>query len=516
MLGTTAWVLRRGNSSRLTTLFIICLLSIALWLISQLLILFSNSRDQLWLSYIIGNGGICFFSTFWLMFAAEYSDVDKRIKKLSNILPLVSAVMFGCIAANPMHHLYYTEFGKGNILYGGMFYIFQIIFYIFIISGISMMFIRHTQRNDVVTAQTMLLALAAAVPLMVNILSVIGIIRSKIEVTPLCFAFSVIMILIAISRYGLLNVNRIAINDTIDKIAIAVIVFDEDDNMTYKNKMTDNIIQLEENTTLPEFRKKMSELSGVELDDETISKELKIGDEYYNLRQSVSVNKKGAEIARIIMINNVSEYYELAAAEKKLSLELERNRIAQEIHDSAGHTFTMISSLAKILQVEAQNIGSDSQIEEYISEIDGLSRSGVTQLRCSINNLRDDEFMTSVTRAIQTVATAMRNIDVEICIQGEEDDSFAFCIREIYENTREILTNAMRYSGADRIDIIVKFLSDRLELYIFDNGNGTEIIKENNGLSGIRSRTEAIGGSVRFSSVKGEGFTTVIKIPKSG
>ena len=119
MLGTIAWVLRRGNSSRLTTLFIICLLSIALWLISQLLILFSNSRDQLWLSYIIGNGGICFFSTFWLMFAAEYSDVDKRIKKLSNILPVVSAVMFGCIAANPMHHLYYTEFGKGNILYGG-------------------------------------------------------------------------------------------------------------------------------------------------------------------------------------------------------------------------------------------------------------------------------------------------------------------------------------------------------------------------------------------------------------
>lgn len=110
----------------------------------------------------------------------------------------------------------------------------------------------------------------------------------------------------------------------------------------------------------------------------------------------------------------------------------------------------------------------------------------------------------------------MRNIDVEICIQGEENDSFAFCIREVYENTREILTNAMRYSGADRIDIIVKFLSDRLELYIFDNGNGTEIIKENNGLSGIRSRTEAIGGSVRFSSVKGEGFTTVIKIPKSG
>ena len=69
------------------------------------------------------------------------------------------------------------------------------------------------------------------------------------------------------------------------------------------------------------------------------------------------------------------------------------------------------------------------------------------------------------------------------------------------------------YSEAGRIDIIVKFYPDRLEVYIFDNGKGCKKIKENNGLRGIRQRTEALGGTVRFSSVEGEGFSTIIKIP---
>lgn len=493
MIGTVGWILRRGNNNRMTHLFIMCQLSIALWLISQLLILFSESIRQLWISYIIGNIGICCFSPFWFMFSAEYSGV--KIRKYTKFLPVISAVMFISIATNPIHSLYYTEFQKGNIKYGFLFYAFQLIFYIFIISGIAV--IGAGKKNE---RSHTLLALATAVPLIVNVFTVTGVIKSKIELTPLFFAFSVIMILIAIKRFGLLNINRIAINDTIDNISTAVIVFDADNKITYKNKYSDKIINLENIRTMTDFIEKIGSNQG----------DIEIDDIFYNVRQSNCVNKKGVEIAKVIIINNVSEYYELAETEKKLSLEHERNRIAQEIHDSAGHTFTMISSIAKVLQVETDR----NKILEYVSEIDGLSRSGITQLRCSINNLRDDEFMTSVTRAVQTVTTAVRNIKVETCIQGAEDESFSFCIREVYDNIRETLTNAMRYSGADRIDIIVKFLADRLELYIFDNGAGCSEIKENNGLSGIRTRTETIGGSVKFSSVEGEGFTTIIKIPK--
>lgn len=513
MIGTAGWILRRGNSSPMTHLFIVCELSITIWIISQLMILFSVNDRQLWISYLIGNAGICCFAPFWLMFSAEYSEVGASAKNLIRTLPALAAAMFAFIAANPLHKLYYAEFSKNGITYGGLFYVFQILFYIFILSGIAMMLIRHSRRSTQIPTQSMLLALAAAVPLMINTLTVTRIIRSRIELTPLFFAFSVIMVLIAIRRYGLLNINRIAINDTIGSIETAVIVFDADGDLTYKNRFAETNFPLDDISSLDELTAKLSELSGHELSSDLTSAEIQLGGEHYSLRRSLTMNRKGAVIAQVVMISNVTEYYELALAEKKLSLEQERNRIAQEIHDSAGHTFTMISSLAKIIRAESAK-GNLDDLNEYLDEIDGLSRSGVTQLRCSINNLRDDEFMTSVTRAIQTVTTAIRGIKIDLCIQGTEDGSFAFCIREVYDNTRETLTNAMRYSGADRIDVIVKFLADRLELYIFDNGRGCPDIKENNGLSGIRKRTEAIGGTVRFASVDGEGFNTIIKIPK--
>jgi signal transduction histidine kinase len=186
------------------------------------------------------------------------------------------------------------------------------------------------------------------------------------------------------------------------------------------------------------------------------------------------------------------------------------------MHDSAGHTFTMISSLSKIADIELRKDAPDKEaLFQTLSEIDGLSRSGVTQLRCSINNLREDTFMNSVTQAIQTVIDSVRGVEVDFCTQGNEDERYSFCIREIYDNVRETITNSMRYSEASRIDIIAKFLKTSLEVYILDNGKGCRNIKESNGLKGIRQRTASLGGTVRFMSVDGEGFSTVIKLPVS-
>ena len=514
LIATVVWVLVRGNNNRVTKLFVICQASVIIWLISQLLKLFSANTEQFWISFVVGNVGISMFAPSWLMFAAEYSDYRNYLRKPCRVLPAISVIFFLCVITNPLHHNYYSVFEYRNIVCGRIYYLSQIVYYVLIFAGICLMFIKHSQSSRRMTSQSVLIAVAIAVPLCINTLSVVKIIRTEIELTPLFFAFSVVMVLIAISRYGLLNVNRIAINDTIDSIDSAVIVFDADDIMTYKNKYAETLISTATGASLDELIAAVKAKTGTELNKNLTSCELTFDGAYYNIRQNFCTNKKGERIASIIIVNNVSEYYELLNTEKKLSREQERNRIAQEIHDSAGHTFTMISSLSRIIDSELAGRDIPAETVGYVREIDGLSRSGVTQLRCSINNLRSDEFMTSVTRAINTVTSAVRGVDIDVCTQGEEDESFAFCIKAVYDNTRETITNAMRYSGADRIDVIVKFRPDMLELYIFDNGHGCHSISENNGLRGIRERTEALGGTVRFSSVEGEGFTTIIKIPK--
>ena len=46
MTATVTWVLIRGNTNRLTRLFIICQAAVMIWLISQLMILFSVDTRQ--------------------------------------------------------------------------------------------------------------------------------------------------------------------------------------------------------------------------------------------------------------------------------------------------------------------------------------------------------------------------------------------------------------------------------------------------------------------------------------
>ena len=510
MSGTVMWVIRRGNNNHVTRLFAACQVAIILWLVSQLLILFSELLSQYWISYIIGNLGISLFAPLWLGFSCEFSGISKNIGALRKFLPLITVSSFLIVVTNPYHKLYYAVFEVHNIEYGPLFYIFQLIYYICIIIGITFMAVRFARVKNQITKQALLLILSTAVPLSVNTLTLFHVIRSRIELTPLFFAFSSIMLLIAVGRYGLLNINSLAMQRTVDNMNTGVVIFDNNSFITYKNKALESMISMENIKSMEDFFKCFSKDNAVEGSSSVYN----VNGHFLSLTPSVCKNNRGADVATIITVNDVTDYYELAETEKKLSIEQERNRIAQEMHDSAGHTFTMISSLAKIANIEMQKETPDTdKISGSLADIDGLSRSGVTQLRCSINNLREDEFMTTVTKAIQTVIDAVRGVDIDFCVQGTEDERFAFCIRSVYDNVRETVTNAMRYAEAERIDIIAKFLADKLEIYILDNGKGCGKIKENNGLRGIRERTESLGGTIRFMSVKGEGFTTIMSIP---
>ncbi|MDE5582545.1 MAG: two-component sensor histidine kinase [Ruminococcus sp.] len=502
MITAVAWILRKGSNNRLTRLFGLCQISIILWIISQLLILFSVVIWQKKISYIIGNIGISFFAPSWLMFSAEYVEISVKIKKLMRILFIVpvSAVIF--VSTNSLHNFYYSEFTMEKINYAPLFYFYQIVYYFCIISGIILICIKQAKQCRYTEKQAFLLSISTAVPLAMNTLTVTKIINLEIELTPLFFAFSSIMILIALGRYGLLDIKNIAMRDVVENIKSGVVILDINGNISYINSYAENIIKIGESADISEI------YSG----ENFFEKEY--NGRFLDFKKSFCENNSGTKFAEIITINDVTDYHELADTEKKLGIEQERNRIAQEIHDSAGHTFTLISSISKIISAEISGKTPDKKIIlEYISEIDSLSRGGLTQIRCSVNNLREDEFMTSVTKAVKTVADAVRNVDVDLCVQGDDDGKFDFCIREVYNNCREIITNSMRYSEATRIDIILRFLAECLEIYIFDNGRGSDVISEKNGLGGIRERTEKLGGNVKFSSVSGEGFSVIMKIP---
>ncbi len=203
---------------------------------------------------------------------------------------------------------------------------------------------------------------------------------------------------------------------------------------------------------------------------------------------------------------------ELEITNEKLILEKERNRIAQEVHDTAGHTLTMIQSYMKLAQV-ANEKNKQEEVTEYLYEARNLTSKGIKELRESINHLKVGENSELVTQGVMQLANQVREISVEVTVKGEDAEQYSHLSRVIYDCVRESITNTLKYAGATRMDIVLRFMPDCVDVMIGDDGCGCKDIVGNHGLSGIRQRVEKVGGTVRFHSDEGEGFLTRIHLP---
>lgn len=202
---------------------------------------------------------------------------------------------------------------------------------------------------------------------------------------------------------------------------------------------------------------------------------------------------------------------ELAITNEKLLLEKERNRIAQQVHDTAGHTLTMIQSYMKLAQVSNEN-GNNDETASYLTEARGLTSQGIRELREAINEMRQGESYELVTQGIMQLAGQVKEIACEVTVQGEDGEQYSHLSKMLYDCTRESITNTLKYADAAKMDIVLRFKKDSVDLTISDDGNGCSEIIDNNGLYGIRKRVEEAGGTVRFISAPGEGFLTRIHV----
>lgn len=548
----------RGRKAGYNWAYFVCQGLAMLWCASQILAMLSQNERELWVANLVANVGICFIGTFWFYFAALYT--RGRLGKPFAILPaLLSGFHYGMVLSNQWHHLYYKSFGRGRLEHGIFYYSNVAVTYILVLSGAFMLF-RYLQTSgreersvksdrylENRTAQWLVIG-AVCVPVAINIIYQTGILHTEFDVTPLGFGISVILILLATIRYRFLEGNLKAFEAVLGGLSDSVLIFDSRGECIFYNAAARESFfrkcgkehfsfsgerdELFCGTIKFTLDRAIQLLKGFEReeDQEVV---LRLGEEGYfqpQWYQSVSQNKRDhlllcrmeelqPDRETVLVLRDVSAYYrslrqmqELSVANERLALERERNRIAGQVHDTAGHTLTMIGSYLKLAMVANRN-REQLQVEEYIKDARELSGEGLRELRQSINRLRREASCELVTQGIMQLADRVREIPVEVTIQGEDSEKYSHLTEPLYECTRESITNTLKYAEADRMDIILRFLEDGVELVIGDDGRGCEQINENNGVRGIRERVEKAGGTVRFITAGGEGFLTRVKLP---
>lgn len=519
MLSSICLVIARGGRNRISYSFCFVQLMIILWSAGQLLILNSVNTEQFFASVCISHFAVCFIGSLWLAFALFYSEIRFK-RQIMTVSLLISAGHYIMVVTSRLNHLFYRSVSFRALDYGIFFKTHFVFTYICVFWGTALIIITCFKRKKYSRGQGILLAAAVIIPMSLNFIYVFKIVPSPMDLTPLGFGASSVLTLFATYGYGFLNVNSVAFENAVKNIDEGFVLCRPDGKITFFNSAAEAFIDTKNKHSVIDFLKKADE-SGEILNEEKemTEKETELDGKFLNIKRYNYTGSKNELLAFSVVISDVSRYYELlknsnqvAALNTRLEIEKERSRIAQEVHDTAGHTLTVLNTLARVSGIAAEK-GCLDEVKENMHEAERLASSGIARLRAAINNMKNDKKFNCVSQGLYELADTVSGIDTEVFIQGQDGEKYIFLADIFYKCAREAVTNALRYSNADKIDIIARLGERRAELFIIDNGKGCESIKVGNGLDGIIKRVKAAGGSTEFISRKDEGFRVKISIP---
>ncbi|VXB54191.1 Two-component sensor histidine kinase [Luteimonas sp. 9C] len=185
----------------------------------------------------------------------------------------------------------------------------------------------------------------------------------------------------------------------------------------------------------------------------------------------------------------------------------ERTRISRELHDLLGHHLTALS-----LNLEIASHLASGQAQEHVGQAQTLAKLLLSDVREAVSQLRDDD-------AIDMRATLLPlaehvpslQVDMQLPVQFVVDDPERAHV--LLRCTQEIITNAVRHSGASLLRLRYSQDRDTIRVDARDDGRGAEAARIGNGLTGMRERLAAYGGTLQVETAPGSGFVLKLELP---
>jgi len=193
----------------------------------------------------------------------------------------------------------------------------------------------------------------------------------------------------------------------------------------------------------------------------------------------------------------------------------ERNRIARSLHDSVGRKLTGVLITLEVAE-KARASGSGRAGEMYGTAVTAL-RETTDLLRETVHDMRP--------RRVDSEAMLREMVDnylfcpVTLSIEGSLEQVDAEHLNVLTVSLEEALTNIARHSRASYVQVDISATRSRVRMSVENDGTnagpvrsaGPSGLREGMGISGMRERVEAAGGT--FSVTPGERFSLVMVLP---
>ena len=180
--------------------------------------------------------------------------------------------------------------------------------------------------------------------------------------------------------------------------------------------------------------------------------------------------------------------------------------VARNLHDEIGHLVTVvIVNLNRLLKMQG------SQASPLLLETQQLTKQLMSEMRQAVLQLRSDDSV-DLQEAIHTFSSGILKPVVKVEFQGFAGLCSSRIGEVIFRTCQESVTNVMRHSSAESINIKVNKLESHYQVDIEDNGICHELWRFGNGLSGLKERAENLLGTFTATSSP-EGFRMSMRLP---
>src|SRR6185437_9891700 len=201
--------------------------------------------------------------------------------------------------------------------------------------------------------------------------------------------------------------------------------------------------------------------------------------------------------------------------------EEERRRVARELHDEAGQLLTsLLVGLRSICG--ARTLVDAKNQAQHLREITAQAIEGVGRLARGLHaSVLDDLGLAAALARYASDYSRVHGIAVELDTGELEGVTLPTATQTgLFRIIQEALTNVAKHSGAKRVSVNFKSLTDSMQVSVQDDGKGFSVARpagsasNHLGLQGMRERAAIAGGELKLHSAPGEGTTVTVVVPR--
>lgn len=195
--------------------------------------------------------------------------------------------------------------------------------------------------------------------------------------------------------------------------------------------------------------------------------------------------------------------------------EMERNRIARDLHDGLGGLFSTVKMYFSGLQHDKPELGENPLFTQSFDLVDNAS----AELRRIAHNLMPEVLMklglVNAVRDLCNQVQAGKLMKISLQAYGMEQRLTMDTEIMLYRIIQELLNNIIKHANATEALIQFNRLSDRLTITVEDNGKGFNV-EENTtnthaGIETVKSRVNYLNGRLNIDSSDGVGTTVIME-----